>query len=127
MEQISQVLANMMKTDGAKKTGDYAREKLIEKGYVHNEVYGWEKPEILEMFGLNPNMNGVPTEAYFRTEVIEEKKDTRDAFGKKTGDRQVIRKIVNTNQVYFGPSQKFLNYKNYKKSIDEKKLDDIKN
>lgn len=50
----------IIKNFGVKKAAKHAKEILISQGYVYNDVYGWEKPELIESFGLDPNMTGVP-------------------------------------------------------------------
>lgn len=67
---------------------------LISKGYVHNEVFGWEKIKILEKFGINPNCKGIGAEKY------------EDEKGKKK----------------IGVSQNWLDYFDYKKSLIPQQL-----
>lgn len=57
------------------------REQLIAQGFVYNEVYGWEKPEVLESFGLNPNMKGVPFS--HQKQWVQASGGGKDSFGNK--------------------------------------------
>lgn len=92
---------------------------LLEKGYIHNDTYGWEKPEILERFGLNPNMIGVP--CGYIEDVEEETKweDERDDRGNKTGRKvpKFVKKITGKRKLVV--CQEWLNYENY---CDQKRL-----
>jgi len=52
-------LAKKAKAKGLK-LGDYCEGLLIERGYVYNECFGWEKLSTLKEFNLDPSMNGIP-------------------------------------------------------------------
>jgi hypothetical protein len=87
---------------------------FLEHGYIYNELYGWEKPEILERFGLEPNMTGVPCR--YSDDVVEETKweDERDDRGNKTG-----RKVARFTSKFSGKKklvidQNWLNYQDFK-------------
>jgi len=95
------------------KIGDYCQGYLIEKGYVKNKCFGWEKLEVLKRFNLDPNMKGVPAH---QIEEIDK--------GKPTGKKIWI------------ANQNWMNYITYKKQqekdeyiaeqiIDEIKVEDI--
>ena len=53
---------------------DYEK-KLIAKGYIYNEVFGWEKIDIINRFDLDPNMTGIPCS--FQAEWIKGKNRSR--------------------------------------------------
>jgi hypothetical protein len=86
---------------------------LLERGYIHNDVYGWEKPEALERYGLNPNMIGVPCK--YIEDIEEETKwdDERDDRGNKTGRKvpKLVRKITGKRKLVV--CQEWLSYENY--------------
>jgi hypothetical protein len=92
-------------------------ERLIERGYIWTEVTGWEKPELLESFGLNPNelQNGIP--AYLKPEMdVEEKRGKkRDEFGNSTGDFIEKKYLAPTGKYKWYPSINYLAFKYYKK------------
>lgn len=93
-------LKEEFKKRGFSEAKDYFERLLLEKGYIYNDVYGWEKPEVLESFGLNPNMIGVPCEY---VDAIEEKTvwvDEKDNFGNKTG-----RKVAKFEQKLTGKTR----------------------
>lgn len=46
-----------------------ASNRLIERGYIYNEVFGWEKPETLTSFQLDPNMTAIPSETIFDNDL----------------------------------------------------------
>lgn len=46
-----------------------ASNRLIERGYIYSPVFGWEKPETLTSFQLDPNMEGIPSETRFDNDL----------------------------------------------------------
>lgn len=46
-----------------------AKNRLIENRYIFNPVFGWEKPETLEAFQLDPNMEAIPSETRFDNDL----------------------------------------------------------
>lgn len=113
-------LKEEFKARGFSGAREYFENMLIERGLVYSDIFGWEKPEVLESFGLNPNMAGVPCEY---VDAVDEKTvwvDERDNFGNKTG-----RKVAKFEQKLSGKtrlviSRKFLEYLNY---CDQKRPD----
>jgi len=49
-----------------------AEKRFIEKGYVHNDITGWEKKEVLDMFSLSYSMRGVPYHKKDKVVVISQ-------------------------------------------------------
>lgn len=37
-----------------------AKQRFIEKEYVYSEAYGWENPDVLKFYELDPNMVAIP-------------------------------------------------------------------
>ena len=104
------------------------RQQLISQGFIFNENYGWEKPEILEKFGLNPNMTGIPAILYDEMEYKERVVEKKDAYGKKTGEKWVEKVPYYTGKKTWGVALEWLNYKKYKFALDinnPKTFDDI--
>lgn len=94
------------------------RQQLISQGFIFNENYGWEKPEILEKFGLNPNMRGIPSVLCDEMEYKEKITEKRDAYGKKTGEKIVETIPHFTGKKIWGIASEWLNYKKYKFASD---------
>ena len=46
-----------------------ASNRLIERGYIYNPVFGWEKPETITSFQLDPNMEAIPSETRFDNDL----------------------------------------------------------
>jgi len=46
-----------------------ASNRLIERGYIYNPVFGWERPETITSFQLDPNMEAIPSETKFDNEL----------------------------------------------------------
>ena len=90
------------------------RNKLIMNGYIYSEAFGWEKPEILERFGLNPNEKSISSQLYDGYDYENKKSAEYDNYGKKTGNNNVIRVKIKTDQKYLACSQNYIAYKKYK-------------
>ena len=92
------------------------RERLISNGYVYTGAFGWEKPETLEAFELNPN-NLENVHAYFKPEMEAEEKRVpeKDEFGNKTGNWVYKKHLIPTGKYKWYPSLNILAYKYYKK------------
>lgn len=104
-----------------KLTPQQAREKLIKAGFVYNEVIGWEKIEIINRFGLDPDMKAIPVDGMIEeVDYKEEKKAIKDVFGKNTGEYEVYRVPIKTGKLIPRISDNFLAYKQYKKDQDKK-------
>lgn len=78
------------------KFGDYCQGEMINKGYVWNDCFGWEKPEVLKQFNLDPDMEAIPSKRF------------EDENGKK-------KNVASDN---------YLNYIKWKKEQDEKRMRD---
>jgi len=111
--------------------GDYCEGWLIENGYVKNPCFGWEKLEVLKRFGLNPDMEAIPTKLVDENDYKEIKKSVVDEFGNKTGEFKLERMSFKTGKKTLAVADNFLNYLRWKKQqekdefIAEQILDDI--
>lgn len=100
-----------------------AREKLISNGYIYSEVYGWEKPEILEKFGLNPNMKGVPGKEINQYSLNEKKVKEKDAWGKETGKIIIEKqKFENEDRKIIAIEDNYIKYYLWKKEEEMKRV-----
>ena len=95
--------------------GDYCQGLLINKGYIFNDTFGWEKLEVLKQFNLNPDMTGILTKEMEEFEYKESKKQKTDSFGKKTGEYEIERLPVKTGKTITVASDSWLNYMAWKK------------
>lgn len=112
-------IAEIHEKEGIKAMGDYCTQKLINQGKVYNEVYGWEYPEVLESFGLNPNMKGVPAVLDYTYEAADSGKEAeRDEWGNKTGYYK--KKLIKSREKDWVIAPEWLEYKKYKKDEREK-------
>lgn len=104
-----------------------ARESLMSKGYIYNEVYGWERPKILERFGLDPNMTAIPSKRINDYELLETKVKEKDPWGKETG-RVVVnyQKIENPNRKIDVIADNWINYYEWKKEEERKRVEENK-
>ena len=113
--------------------GDICEATLIEKGYVKNECFGWEKLEVLKRFNLDPNMKGVP--AHQIDEVDREiiLIDEKDPFTNKKTGRKINQYVEKpTGKKIWVATKNYLDYLTYKKQqekdeyVAEQILDEIK-
>jgi hypothetical protein len=106
-----------------KKRAKNAREKLISDGYIYSDIYGWEKPEILEKYGLNPNMKGIPAKETNQYNLTEKKIKEKDAWGKETGKIIIEKqKIENQDRKIIVIDNNFINYYLTKKEEELKRV-----
>jgi len=77
-----------------------AKNRLIESGYIYNEVFGWEKPLTIESFQLDPNMTAIPSETIFDKDL---------------------------NHNCKGPSKQWLKYQEYKDNLSKSEYAEYKN
>ena len=101
---------------GIKEMGKFCEARNIKKGFVFNPVYGWEKPEILKSFGLNPNMDGIPSRWYKECEIKETRIAKKDDYGRKTGEYEIKKEKIDTGRWQLGASENWLVYYNWKTS-----------
>ncbi len=95
--------------------GKKCREKLIKSNYIWNEPTGWEKPEILEAFGLNPNdLNEIPARYVTELDPISKDVPAKDEFGNKTGGIKQAKYYVGTGKTIKIPTVNWLAYKRWK-------------
>jgi len=110
----------------AKKAGrsfkDHCEGTLIEKGYVKNDVFGWEKIEILEKFNLDPDMKVIPSKRVDEVNHKDSKKAVKDNFGKNTGEYKIERLPVSTGKTLLVASDNWNDYINYKRQLFKQEL-----
>ena len=116
MKSLQEILTkNSLSKNNLKEFGNYCAEWLIEHGYIHSEVFGWERMEIIEQFKLDPELKGIP--AVYRKEI--DYKDTikniKDEFGKSTGEKQIVRTPYETGKMILGPADNYMAYLQFKK------------
>ena len=116
MQSLREIMSKKRAVGGIKEASEWARNWLIENGYIYNPTYGWEIPENLERFGLNPNMNGVPVEECDETNSKEVKYAKKDAYGAKTGEYGIKYEKVVTGRKVLKPTQNWIDYINWKKN-----------
>jgi len=104
-----------MTNENIKQYAENSSNTLIENGYVYNEIFGWEKPEIIESFGLNVNMSGVPCVLRDEVEYKEEVVYIKDSFGNKTGEKMAKKYPLNTGKKVLGVSDNYLAYLQFKR------------
>lgn len=75
--------------------GQFCEQDLISKGYVHNDIFGWEKLEVLKRFNISPSLKAVPAKAWKEL----------DKQGRETGKDMLV------------PTNDWLDYTLYKKSL----------
>lgn len=97
-----------------KEFGNACARDLTEKGYIHNEIFGWEKKEIIESFGLDPNMQGVPHT--LQPKWVEKKINyTTDNYGNKIKTEPKTNWVPSQTEKKWYPVKNWLEYQNYKK------------
>jgi hypothetical protein len=115
------------KYDNFKLDPKEAKEWLITNGYVYNEVYGWEKPETIERFGLDTNMDGVPYRLVPEYELQEHKEAVKDNVGRKTGEWEIKQlRIDKVGKFMKVISKEWLNFIEFKKQRDLEWVNRIK-
>ena len=116
MKSLNEILIKKnIEKGNLKAFGNSCREDLIANGYVYNICFGWEKIEIIESFGLNANMPGVPFVKDFEVDCKERVVNEKDEFGNKTGNKEVKRIWYKTNKVIWRPNDNWLAYMQFKK------------
>ena len=116
MKAINEIL----KQKGVKSFANDCERQLIEAGFVYSDWYGWEKPENLLRFGINPNGTGVPAMQYEETDYKEKFAQGKDRFGKPTGEKIVEKIPYNTGKLVWGVTQGWLDYKKWKEDEEKK-------
>jgi len=118
MQSLNEIL------EKSKKNNITVREEsenwLIEHGYIYTEVFGWEKPEYLEMFNLNPNSRGIPCVQVEEIEYRENKYVKKDVYGNKTGECEIKKTPIKTGRMVYAPKENYLSYREFKKDLFEK-------
>ena len=114
-------LNEILKQKGIKPFAENCEGQLLEAGLVYSDWYGWEKPENLLRFGIDPNGTGVPAMQYEETEYKEKFAQGRDQFGKPTGEKIVEKITYNTGKLVWGVTQGWIDYQNWKDQ-EEKRL-----
>ena len=113
-------IKEIFKTKGIKAVAKTCRDDLISKGFVYNPIYGWEKPEVLESFGLDPNMKGVPFS--YQKSWVQTKNAGKDKFGNRIkADDNGGKWVRSDNKFEWYPTQNWLLY--YKSKIEKNKRD----
>jgi len=68
MLETKDIMSGIYKTQGITALSQYSKQWLIKNGFIYNEVIGWEKISVINMFGLNPDMKAIPVEGFTRDE-----------------------------------------------------------
>ena len=102
-------------TKHQKNISHHCQEDLIANGYIYSPVFGWERMEIIEQFGLKPDLEGVPAVLRPETDYKEVMVSDRDENGKPTGEKKVIRKWFETGKKVWGAADNYLAYLQFKK------------
>lgn len=114
---LTKILQNKNSAERAKQCKNY----FLEKGYLHNDITGWEKIETFDKFNLDPSMEGIPTQLYQDYELKEQKFIERDLLGKKIGTKSNFVKVFK-DTYHPGASEDFLRYKEWKNKKDKKEF-----
>jgi len=114
---LTKILQNKNSAERAKQCKNY----FLEKGYLHNDITGWEKIETFDKFNLDPSMEGIPTQLYQDYELKEQKFIERDLLGKKIGTKSNFVKVLK-DTYHTGASEDFLRYKEWKNKKDKKEF-----
>ncbi len=120
MKSLKDILAECKKR--GYKIGDYCEGLLIEQGYIKNDCFGWEKLEVLERFGLDPNMKAIPSKLIDEVDYKETKKSETDSFGNKTGEFRIERMSFKTGKKILVASDEWLNYMRFKREQNNQEL-----
>lgn len=119
MKSLKELLEKASKQN--KRIKEVSEDWFIERGYIKTEAFGWERMEILERFGLNPNAKGVPHELIDGTEY---KKDgyKKKVFGNFNQEEETTGHFVKTGKKEWAPTQNYLLYRQFKKQEYENYL-----
>lgn len=117
----------MSESKDYKQLAEITKQKMLERGFVYSEAYGWEKPEILERFGLDPNMTAIPGQIYDDLDYKEVTTEEKDAYGRKTGNKFVEKVPFKTGKKVWCESERWLAYQIYKDKKSEQEYFDFKN
>lgn len=108
-------IKELIKGKTIRERADYSEKWLIEHGYIYTEAFGWEKPEYLERFGLNPNANAIPGQYYEDFDIKETKQAKTDFYGNKTGEYEIKVEKIPNGKHFLGASQNYLNFRDWKR------------
>ena len=102
---------------------EYAKkccDNLIESGYIYNKVFGWETMAVIERFGLNPEMKGVPCSLQFKwKEAEEEKQKVTDAFGNVKRYKKSSEWVRSETEKTWYPTNNWDSYVEFKKDANK--------
>ena len=120
MKNIKEVLQS---GDTTLERAESCRAWLIARGYIYNEIFGWEKIDVLESFNLNPNMSGVPCEMKGRWKEVKISKKETDEFGVRTGEKiEMTDWKRSETELEQQITQNWMDYKKFKKERNEQRL-----
>lgn len=110
MKSIKEVLKGNEIKDVSKNSEDW----FFEHGYVYSKAYGWEKPEYLERFGLNPNDECLPGQWHKEYETKTKRTLKRDFFGKKINEEEQAMEKIWTGRYVWGIKENYMAFKKWK-------------
>lgn len=108
-------IKELIKGNTMKERADNSEIWLIEHGYILTDAFGWEKPEYLERFGLNPNAKAIPGQYYEDFDTKDTKSAKTDIYGNRTGEYEIKTEKIPNGKHFLGASQNYLDFRKWKK------------